>query len=184
MIIVTWLIAMYVVYQRALRARLRRRGAALHALHVDPGGQLRDRRQLRRRRADGRAADRGHDHRHARPRLLDRLHGPRPGPLALLRLPQPVHVQHAAAGPGRQLPAALRGLGAGRPVELPADRLLVQPPHGGAGGQEGVPRQPRRRLRLRARHRCGLDDRRHAQLHGGLPAPAGALAERRHTSRG
>ena len=81
-----------------------------------------------------------------------RLHGPRPGPVALLRLPQPLHVQHAAARPGGQLPAALRGLGAGRPVELPADRLLVQPALGGPGLQEGVPRQPRRRLGLRARH--------------------------------
>ena len=38
-------------------------------------------------------------------------------PLALLRLSQPLHVQHVAARAGRQLHAAVRGVGAGRPVE-------------------------------------------------------------------
>ena len=54
----------------------------------------------------------------AGPRLLDRLHGRRPRPVALLRLPEPLHVQHAAADPGRQLPDAVRRLGGGRPVQL------------------------------------------------------------------
>ena len=38
-------------------------------------------------------------------------------------------------------------LGAGGPVELPADRLLVPPAQRVAGGQEGLPRQPRGRRR-------------------------------------
>ena len=56
-------------------------------------------------------ADRRHHDRHARPRLLDRVHGPRPGTLALLRLPQPVHVLDAAARARGQLPAGVRGAG-------------------------------------------------------------------------
>ena len=104
-----------------------------------------------RRRPDRLPADRRDDDRPARPRLLDRLHEPRPGLLAVLRLPQPVHVLDAAAGPRGQLPRRVRRLGAGRPVELPAHRLLVPQALGGAGGQEGVHRQPRRRRRVRAR---------------------------------
>ncbi len=37
-------------------------------------------------------------------------------------------------------------------VSLPADRLLVQQARGQRGGDQGLRRQPRRRLRLRARH--------------------------------
>ena len=125
-------------------------------VQLDPGRRLRGRRRLRRRRADRLPAHRGDHDRPARPRLLDRLHEPRPGLLALLRLPQPVHVQHAAARPGQQLPGRVRGLGAGRPVQLPAHRVLVPQALGGAGRQEGVHRQPRRRRRLRARDHAHL----------------------------
>ena len=45
-----------------------------------------------------------------------------------------------------QLPAGLRGLGAGGPVELPAHRLLVLEPQRSPCQQEGVPDQPGRRL--------------------------------------
>ena len=102
-----------------------------------PARRLPGRRRLLRRQPDRVPADRRHDDRHARPRLLDRLHEPRPGLLAVLRLPEPVHVLDAAARPRRQLPRRVRGLGAGRPVELPADRLLVP--------QARRPRSPRRR---------------------------------------
>ena len=111
------------------RRAVRRRGGRVRPrgppLHVDPGRRLRRRGGLLRRRADRLPADRRDDDRHARPRLLDRLHEPRPGLLAVLRLPQPVHVLDAAARPRRQLPRRLRRLGAGRPVELPADRVLA-----------------------------------------------------------
>ena len=49
-------------------------------------------------------------------------------------------------------------------VQLSADRLLVSKARGGGGGQEGVPRQSHRRLRLRARRVSDLDDVRHAEL--------------------
>ena len=73
-----------------------------------------------------RAAD--HRRRHADPHLLDRLHGARPGPAPVLRLPQPVRRGDAAARPGRQLPAALRRLGGRRSRVVPADRVLEHKP--------------------------------------------------------
>ena len=46
-------------------------------------------------------------------------------------------------------------------------------------GQEGVHRQPHRRLRLRPRHHADLDHLRHAELRRGLRGKADASAERR-----
>ena len=110
---------------------------------------------LHRRVADrGRAADRPAvdrlrpaDHRGGRPdpHLLDRLHGPRRAPSPVLRLPESVHRLHAAAGAGRQLPGALRGLGGRRSGVLPADRVLAAQADRGDGGQEGLRGQPGRR---------------------------------------
>ena len=100
------------VAQRRLR-RVRRR---VHALHLDPGRRARRRRRLPRRQPHRARAHRGDLDRLARPHLLDRVHGPRPGQVALLRLPQPVHVLDAPAGADRQLPRAVRGVGAGGPV--------------------------------------------------------------------
>ena len=59
------------------------------------------------------------------------------------------------------------GLGARRPVELPADRLLVQAARAGARLEEGLPRQPRRRPGLPHRHHRRLPPHRHPQ-HPGL----------------
>ena len=61
----------------------------------------------------------------ADPHLLDRLHGPRAGLRALLRLPEPVLRRDADPGPGRQPAGDVHRLGGRRPVQLPADRLLV-----------------------------------------------------------
>ena len=69
-----------------------------------------------------------HRHRHADPRLLDRLHGRRAARRlrAVLLLPEPVLLLHAHARPGKQLPGDVRGLGGRRPVLVPADWLLVR----------------------------------------------------------
>ena len=101
-----------------------------------------------RRQPDRGAAARGHDDRHARARLLHRVHGPRPRPLALLRLPQPVHVPHAAAGPRRRTTCWCSP--AWELVGLSSYLLIGFWYHKrsrGARQQEGVPRQPRRRRR-------------------------------------
>ncbi len=55
-------------------------------------------------------------------------------------------------GAGREPAAAVRRLGGGRALLLPADRLLVQRGGERRRGQEGVRGQPHRRLRLPARH--------------------------------
>ena len=62
-------------------------------------------------------------------------------------------------------------------MQLPADRLLVHEARGGPGREEGVSRQPRRRLRPRRGHVPALDDLRHARL------PRHAL-RRRHDPAG
>ena len=81
--------------RRAVLEGRSRTATAFHWFDWIPAGDVHRRGRLLRRPADGLPADRGHDHRPAGPHLLDRLHEPRPGLLAVLRLPQPVHVQHA-----------------------------------------------------------------------------------------
>ena len=110
-----------------------------------------------------------HRHRLADPHLLDRLHarGERQRVRALLLVPEPVRRVHARAGARRQLPGDVRRLGRRRPLLLPADRLLVQEEVGGRRRQEGVHRQPHRRLRLHPRDAADLRDLRHARLPGG-----------------
>ena len=53
---------------------------------------------------------------------------------------------------GDNLPVTVHRLGRRRPLHLPADRLLVREHANADAGQEGVHRQPHRRLRLPARH--------------------------------
>ncbi len=67
-----------------------------------------------------------HRHRRADPPLLHRLHARRAGVLALLRVPEPVHLRDADAGARRQPAAHVRRLGGRRPLLVRADRLLVQ----------------------------------------------------------
>ena len=76
--------------------------------------------------------------------------------LPLLRLPEPLHVRDVRADPRRQLPAHVPRLGGRGPLLVPADQLLVPQEEREPGGQEGLPRQPRRRLRLHAGHAAGL----------------------------
>ena len=74
--------------------------AWVHALHVDPGRRPPGRSRLLHRQPDRGACSSSSLDRHAGPHLQHRLHVPRPRPLALLRLPQPLHVLDAAARPG------------------------------------------------------------------------------------
>ena len=94
---------------------------------------------------DVRVADGAHLH--------DRLHGRRPGYTRFFSLHLALHVLDADARDEQQLPAAVLRLGGGGPRVVPADRLLVHAADGDLREPEGVPRQPRRRLRLRAGHR-------------------------------
>ncbi len=71
------------------------------------------------------------------------MHGDR-GLLAVLRLHRPVRVLDDDAGVGQQLPVAVRVLGGGGGLQLPADRLLVRKAVGGGGRHEGVSGQPHR----------------------------------------
>ena len=68
---------------------------------------------------------------------------------------------------GANFPVMFVGWEGRRPLLLPADRLLVQEEVGRRRRQEGVHRQPHRRLRLHPRHAADLHDLRHARLPGG-----------------
>ena len=159
-VVASWVIAMVVIATFHANILGSDTGLAGHALAVDPGRRVHRRLRVLRRQPDRRAPGRGDDDRHARARLLDRLHAARPRPLALLRLPEPVHGLDAHPRAGGQLAGAVPGLGAGRPVELPAHRLLVPQADRRRGEQEGIHHEPRRRRRLRPRDHGDL--RQHA----------------------
>ncbi len=170
-------------HDRVRERDLRRERVRGHHLRVDLVGRLPHRDQLPRRLADRDAPAGGQHRRLPGPRVLDRLHGRRPRILALLRLPEPLHVQHAAADPGRQLRDALRWLGGGRALQLRAHRLLVQEALRCRGRQEGVHRQPRRRLRVRPRDHHALGQPRDAELPRGLRADRDARRGHGHGHR-
>ena len=134
--------------------------------------QLRLDRRHRREDVDPRRPPVGVDdpdrHRHldADPPVRDLLHGRRQGVRPLLRLPQLLRLLDAAPGPGRELPAADRGLGVRRRGLLPADLLLVSPQDRDGGGAQGVRHQRRRRRRPGARHLLHLQAHRHARNAG------------------
>ena len=114
----------------------------------------------RRFRAASRPAHRrhaagGHLRRLADPHLFHRLHGARGRLLPLLLLSESVHVLHADAGAGREPHRDVRRLGRRRPVQLPADRLLVPEEVGDGRRQESLLRHAHRRLRLHRRHPAG-----------------------------
>ena len=155
--------------RRARRQHLQRR-----PLHLDDLGrdQVRDRLPDRPTdrvddgRRDLRVADGAHLH--------HRLHVGRRRLYALLCVHLAVHLQHADAGDGEQLPAAVLRLGSGGPRVLSADRLLYDATDRHLRQSQGVPGQPRRRLRLRARHRADRRVFRFARLRHGVPRGAAA----------
>ena len=155
------------VVDRVLSRRLRPRDGARHDRALDHLGRTRHRLGVQDRHADGGDVRRRHDGLGARARLFHRLHARGRQPPALLRLPQRLHLRHADAGDVRQPRADVLRLGGRRPLLLSADRLLVHQAGGQRGGHQGVRRQPRRRLRLRARHLRAVRGVQHRQ-----PRPA------------
>ena len=155
----------HVAIERWITSRRARRLLGVPHRHADRGDV--------RRRDDGVGA---------RPRLLDRLHGRGPLAPALLRLFVGLHLRHADAGDGRQPGAAVLRLGGRRPLLLPADRLLVREARGERGGHQGVRRQPRRRLRVRARHLRHLRRVPHGEPRPDLRCRAGRWPGRRSSS--
>ena len=98
----------------------------------------------------------------------------------LFRLPQPVPVLHAAAGPRPEPRGDVRRLGRRRARLLPADRLLVPGPGQDRGRTQGLRRQPRRRHRLPAGDVPDLVLRGDARLPGGQCLFRRDAARRRH----
>ena len=131
-----------------LREHRRRRRAAVAAAR--PAVDLHGAGRLRRLDAD--------------PPLLGLLHGVRPRLHALLRVPELLRVQHAAAGPRRELLLPDRRLGVRRRGLLPADQLLVPAHDRDGSGHQGVRHQRRRRRRARARDLLHLQAHRLARL--------------------
>ncbi len=149
-------------------------------------GQLR----LYRRSPYAHHARRRHRRRLPHPSLLRRIHGARRGLLALLCLPQPLHVLHVDPGAGQQLPSALRRLGGRGPRLVPADRLLLQERLRLRRREKSLHRQPHRRLRLPAGDVPSRRPLRQSQLHRHLrhhhaaPRVAGRHPDRHRASAG
>ena len=185
--------AMVGVVRRVARRRLAARSRCAPearvivaaGLHLDHVRRLRRRLHAAARSAVGADDPRRHRHRLADSHLLDRLHarGARLRVRALLLVPEPLRGVHARARARRELPGDVRRLGGRRPLLVPADRLLVSEEVGGRRRQEGVHRQPHRRLRLRPRRAADLRAVRHARLPGGRARASRRSRRRRRSAR-
>ena len=100
--------------------------------------------------------------------LHHRLHARRSGLPAFLQLHFAVHLLHADAGDGQQLPPAVLRLGSRGPGVVSADRLLVYASDGDLRQPESLFGQPGGRFRLSARHRPGAGLLRYAGLRCGV----------------
>ena len=144
------------VLDRFRAGRLRPPRRARAGLHLDGRRRPQGRLGAAHRHADRRDAGGGEHGVGFRAPLFDRLHARGPVPAAVLRLSVDVHLRHADAGDGGQPGAAVLRLGRRRSCELSADRLLVSQAGSERGRDQGLRRQPRRRLRLCARHFCAV----------------------------
>ena len=153
----------------ALDLGVRQGGRQRRHAHRLRGAPLADRRLAEHiaRHHAGRS-DRGHaGRRHgrlaARADLLAGVHARRRGLQPLLRLHVAVHDVDAGPGAGFERDPDIRLLGAGGPLLVPADRLLVPQRLRAQGRDEGVPGHARRRPRLHGR----AADHLHAGAHAG-----------------
>ena len=87
-----------------------------------------------------------HRNRFPDPRLLHRIHVGGGRVLPILRLPEPLHVLDADAGSREQLPDDVHRVGRRRSVFVSADRILLPQEERGRRGEEGIRREPSRRL--------------------------------------
>ena len=120
-----------------------------------------------------------HRHRLADSHLLDRVHARRESDSEFARYFSYLNLFAAfmlVLVLGVELPGDVRRLGRRRPLLVPADRLLVQEEVGVRRRQEGVRRQPHRRLRVHPRHAGAVRALRHARLPGRSPRRWRALA--------
>ena len=115
-------------------------------------------------------------------RLLERLHGRRPRPVAVLHVDVALRVRDAHPGHGRQLPPHVRGVGGCGPLQLPTHRILVRAARAVLRGEEGLRHEPDRGLGLHDRHHHDLPRLRLDELPGRLQTCRGERprAERTH----
>ena len=106
-----------------------------------------------------------------------------PGYTRFFSLHLALHVRDADAGHEQQLRPALLRLGGGGPGFVSPDRLLVHAADGDLRESQGVSRQPRRRLRLRAGDRPHPGPFRHARLRAGI-RPGGEPSSARRSISG
>ena len=111
--------------------------------------------------------------------LLPGLHEGGSGLRPVLLLPLPVLLLHARPRPGGQLHPSVHGLGAGRPLLLPPDRVLVPEAGRGARREEGFRRDPLRRFRVSHRHPAPEHPRRARSISGRWRGSSAAAACRR-----
>ena len=171
--------------------QLRRRAAEPAAVPLDRLGHAQLRLGHPARPADRDHAGRRHHRLGARAPLLVRLHGPRRElearrelHAALLRLSLVLHLRHAGAGHRRQPPAAVLRLGGRRRRLLPADRLLLPQGQRQRRRDQGVHRQPGRRLRLPDGHLRPLRAGRQRRLRPTSSPPRPSSPRRRCASSG
>ena len=165
------------------------RGAGeLHAPFVQryfswmPVGRSQDRRRVPARSAlDGDDAGR-HRRRHADPPLQRRLHAGRPGYARYFAYLNLFVFFMLVLVLGAQLPGAVRRLGRRRTLLVPADRVLVQRQGQRRRGQEGVHREPHRRLRLPGRDVPDCSRTSARSTSAACARAASALAGRRRAS--